>query len=165
MPLRGPISALLGLLVTSCGGVHVAGRIVENHATTFRVGWLSSDWQRIKVHDSDLTYVHHGGGTIYADHGCQAAMRDVPLDVLTNQMLFDVQVERTIARKPITLDGREALRTSIIGQVDGVPIALDIVVLQKDGCVYDLVLTSSPDVVQDREPDFELFVNGFTTVS
>ena len=61
-------------------------------------------------------------------------------------------------------DGREALRTEVTAELDGVPIALDLVVLKKDGCLYDLQLAAAPATLSQRQPDFTNFVSAFSTL-
>ena len=39
---------------------------------------------------------------------------------------------------------REALETIVVGKLDGVERKLALLVLKKDGCVYDLVLGAGP---------------------
>jgi hypothetical protein len=41
---------------------------------------------------------------------------------------------------------------------------MDIVVIQKDGCTFDMVLMTGVDVFRERDPDFDLFVQGFMTM-
>jgi hypothetical protein len=99
-------------------------------------------------------------GTI-ASHASCADADDVPLDVLTNHLLFGLEHKQERSRRPLTLDGRAALRTRLEATLDGVPVALDLVVLRKDGCTHDLMLIAPPDRLSRLEPAFERFVARF----
>ncbi|HEY0710327.1 MAG TPA: hypothetical protein VGG33_26195, partial [Polyangia bacterium] len=72
-----------------------------------------------------------------------------------------VEGRRELARARLPIDGRAALRTRLQGSLDGVPIDLDLVVLKKDGCTYDLQLATSPRDFSARQPDFDRFLSAF----
>ena len=125
------------------------------------MGELPSGWTKFHT-KSDLSYRSDRGGTIYANVECEKT-DDAPLDVLTNHLLLGVDVKNE-RRKEITLSGRKAQRTFIQGEVDGVPIHLDTVVLKKDGCTYDLALIAGPETFDRLRDDFDHFVEGFQTI-
>ncbi len=152
------------LLAGGCRSAAFSHDVYADKRTTYRVGELPTQWVRTRSEGGDVAYAHERGGTIYTDHACQGDIKDAPLDVLTNQLLFDVKI-LSESRQPITLDGREALRTRVSGELDGVPIELDIVVLKKDGCTYDLVLVSGPKTFDDRDRDFDRFIHEFDKLS
>jgi hypothetical protein len=49
----------------------------------------------------------------------------------------------------------------VAGKLDGVPVEMDLVVLKKDGCTFDLTYTAAPDRFEDRREDFRRFVREF----
>ena len=132
-------------------------------APDYRVGALNGSWRKFDVEGNDIAFKHKDGGTIFANRMCQSD-EDVPLDVLTNHLFFDMKIEREISRKEITIAGRAALRTHVIAKLDGVPVELDIVVLKKNGCTYDMALVADREAFQQRSPDFESFLRGFDRV-
>lgn len=156
---------LLALLLAGCAtrGT-LSDNLYRNGPVAFRIGELPAEWRRVQVADGQLAFHHDGGGTILAHATCEARV-DVSLDVLTNHLLFGIEGARERSRIPLSLDGRRALRTRVDGALDGVPIALDLVVLKKDSCTYDLELASSPEVFARRQADFERFFTGFARVS
>jgi hypothetical protein len=125
------------------------------------VGQLSPEWKKVDA-KGDLTFRSERGGTIYANVECDKT-DDAPLDVLTNHLLFGVDIKDE-RRKEITLAGRKALRTRVQGEVDGVPVHLDTVVLMKNGCTYDLALIAAPERFAEVEEEFDRFVAGFETI-
>ena len=138
--------------------------IFRQGEVAFRVGPLPADWQRIGSRGARLAFRHRQGGTLIVNAECPPP-DDAPLDVLTNHLLFGLGARKEVARRSLTLDGREALRTEVTAELDGVPIALDLVVLKKDGCLYDLQLAAAPATLGQRQPDFTTFVSGFSTLS
>lgn len=158
---------LLTLLAAStalaCSPISFKNHIYSNDEVSYRVGALPSAWQRFSIDDGNLAFRHTAGGTILANGMC-ADVNDVPLDVLINQALFGVAGKSEQPRERFLLDGREAMRARVSGQLDGVDVALDLVVLRKDECVYDLQLVAGREVFAAREPDFERFMRAFAQV-
>jgi hypothetical protein len=130
-------------------------------APRYRVTPPAAGWQRVGTPGDSVAFSHPAGGTMAAHATCQDA-EDVPLDVLTNHLLFGVEQRRERSRVPTTVSGRGALRTRLTGTLDGVPVGLDLVVLKKDGCTYDLLLIAAPGTIAARQPEFERFVAGFS---
>lgn len=158
---------LSALFASACAGSprSFAHGVFRDRDTTYRVGPLPPEWSRLPLRGGgDLAFANHEGGTIYADSTCGQPSEDGPLPVLLRRMLFDVQVVRELSRRELTLDGRRALATHLVGELDGVPVELELVVLEKDGCVYDLGLIAGEAAFPERRPDFERFALGFETV-
>jgi hypothetical protein len=141
------------LLVLALAGACAAPRL-EVPAPT-------GGWKAAPAREGGVAYHHaKAGGTIAANRTCED-VEDVPLDVLTNHLLIGVEERKEASRRPLTVAGRGALRTRLDGKIDGVPVGLDLVVLKKDGCVYDLMLVGSPQRVEALAPEFERFVARF----
>ena len=130
----------------------------------YRVPAPPAGWQRLGAEGDSFAYHNAGGGTMAANVTCDSG-EDVPLDVFTNHLLFGIEQRQERARTPITVDGRGALRTRIDGRLDGVPVALELVVLKKDGCVYDLFLIAPPGALTAHQPAFDRFLAGFAQVA
>jgi hypothetical protein len=154
-----PASVGLWLALAACATSSFSGGVYRNSQTAYRVGPLDATWERFHVSDCNLAFRNPAGGSIMANATCD--VRDLPLDVLTNQSLIGLEQKQEQSREVITLDGRAALRTRLSATLDGVPILLDLVVLKKDGCTYDLELVAGARAFVDREADFWRFVQGF----
>lgn len=126
----------------------------------YRVGALPSPWRKVGIGDVQLAFHHDRGGAIAAGGHC-AQRDDAPLDVLVNHLVMGLSQRREISREPLVLDGRHALRAQLTGALDGVTVAMELVVLNKDGCTYDLQLVSDPAVFAARRQDFAGFLQGF----
>ncbi len=150
MLLVGTVS--IGLALMSC----VAHRHVK-----FEVGALPSAWRPISSQRAERIFHNAGGGSIYANSSCNVSDSDAPLDVLTNHLLFEFQGVKEHGRIPFVLAGRAALRTTLEARLDGVDVALDVIVLKIDGCSVDLQLVAAPGTLPSRRADFDAFVRGF----
>ncbi len=157
MRLLGPLAWIACL---GCAAGRFEGDVYRGPQVAFRIGALGPEWRRIDLAGGDVVLRHRSGGTVVANGSCQG-LGDLPLQVLANQALFGVNDIREHGRETLTLDGRAALRLRLTGTVDGVPIDLDLVVLKKDGCVYDLQLAAPPAAFAERDQDFDRLVAGF----
>jgi hypothetical protein len=77
-----------------------------------------ASWQRLPDAGDRVAFHHTEGGTLAVNATCDKA-DDVPLDVLTNHLLFGIGDRREQVRAPITVDGRAALRTRLEGRARG----------------------------------------------
>ncbi|HWE26459.1 MAG TPA: hypothetical protein VHB97_00575 [Polyangia bacterium] len=93
------------------------------------------------------------------------AEHDAPLQVATNTLLIGFTERQVVHEELVPLAGREALHRRMRAKLDGVALALDVFVLKKDGCIYDLVYLSPPESVARGAPAFARFVAGFDTVN
>ena len=64
----------------------------------------------------------------------------------------------------LPLDGRDALRTELIAELDGVPKHYIVYVMKKDGCVYDLMWIAALPTNDGARVEFERFVQGFAAL-
>ena len=101
--------------------------------------------------------------TVALNGRCGLDGDDVPLEALTHHLFLQFTDRELVSQNRIDLDGREALRTEIIAELDGVKKHYVVYVLKKDGCVYDFVYVSPG--AKAGEAAFERFVRGFGTLS
>ena len=88
---------------------------------------------------------------------------DVPLASLTQHLFLQFTERELKSQEELTLDGRAAMRTELLGKLDGVPKHFIVYVLKKDGCVYDFWRIGEPGA--GDASSFESFVRGFATES
>lgn len=128
----------------------------------YRVGELPAGWEPIKTRARAIVFYNdEHSSTIATDAWCGNTIGDRPLESLGGELLGALADRDVQEEVPFMLDGRGALRQRAIGELDGVPIVLDIVVIKKNGCVFDLYAIMPPDEVEAVERDFELFYLGF----
>ena len=149
-----------------CGGKDsFDGRVFHAGRMSFHTGPIPSTWERVSI-DGPLVAFHdrttNGAVDVYAQCGKDAD--DVPLVALRHHLLIGF-TERAVKREEtIPFDGREALHTVLEAKLDGVPVSLDLYVLKKDGCVYDLVYVAPPSKFGNGVQGFEAFAAGFGTL-
>lgn len=134
------------LAAAACGGgATLTGRTLRTRDTSYSFGELGSGWRRIEVGDqNDVAFAHDQlDAVIQANSSCDPAL-DIPLAALTNHLLVGFTDRDIREQALVPLDAREAMRTHVVAKLDGVARELVLVVLKKDGCVYDLALIAPP---------------------
>lgn len=156
-------SAPVILSATGCGGgAHFDGARYRREEVSFQVGAIGADWRTLRVSGSqDLAWVLPGGGAVHAAGSCDPGL-DIPLESLTAHLLIGFTEREIRVQERFPMDGREAMRTHVLAKLDGVERELLLVILKKDGCVYDLGLLTAPGAGFERaRPAFEAFVAAF----
>lgn len=141
------------------------GTTYRSGPIAFQVGSVPSKWRRVDVTDASLAYrddVH--AASILLNARCHSPDDGTPLVALTNHLVMGSTMREVAAQEAEPFDGREALHTKMRAKWDGVPMALDIYVMKKDGCVYDFVYMGDPSGFDSGSKDFEGFVKGFRTL-
>jgi len=154
---------LLGLTALCCSPSNFDGKLFRQGNVAFRLEHLPPSWRNIEISDTALAFRDDEHETTVAINGrCGRDADDVPLQSLTQHLFLQFTERQVNQQHVIPLDGREALETQMVAKLDGVEKYFHVVVLKKDGCVYDfLQIANAP---QDPE-QFRYFVSGFSSAS
>lgn len=158
------LSAWVLFALPGCGGPTFDGTVYRGKDVSFRVGPLPEGWRRIEVEGALLSFRDDGSGATIAMNGrCGVDGDDVPLHALTHHLFLNFTKRRVESQNAVTLDGREALRTELSADLDGVSKQFVIYVMKKDGCVYDFVWIGVDGSSAASADEFQHFVQGFST--
>jgi hypothetical protein len=162
---RFVLLALLGCAsVAACASSGFDGHVYRNGQLRFRVGQIPSNWRAIDVDDALLAFRDDPANATIAVNGrCGVDGDDVPLASLTQHLFLQFTARDIETQKPLSLDGREALRTELTAALDGVKKHYVVYVLKKDGCVYDFMYIAG-DGDAGAIASFDAFVQGFSTL-
>lgn len=147
-------------MLAACGGASFQQGVYADEFTRYRVGALSPDWKAVQADGNDLAFYRSNMGTIAVNSTCQE-YDDVPLSALVNHLLFDTTERDVRIDETVTLVGRGAKHLLVNLELDGVPLQVELFVLRKDGCVFDLSHISARDVDPSAREAFLAFVGGF----
>lgn len=152
----------LALLAPGCRHVRFEDFTLTKPDVRYRIGELPKGWHRVFLEDNDLAFAEDGdtGRAIAANATCEGH-DDPPLPVLTRHLLMGFTEREEQGQALLALDGREALRSHFTAKLDGVPVDLDLVVLKKDGCVFDFSYVAPLARGAERRADFETLLAGF----
>lgn len=166
MKTRPAISIALTLALgcaMGCAGASFRNGVYEDENVRYRVGALGSAWRRVDVEGDDLAFRRAGFGTISVNSTC-TDYEDVPTTALLNHLLFETRARRFLVEEDVTLDGRGARHVIAQVELDGVPVELEIFLLKKDGCVFDLVHVCGVPAPAGASEEFEAFVQRFAVL-
>jgi len=162
-----PGCVLVLLALVGCGGAQaqLEGDVYKSGAVAFRVAKIPPSWRPIQVGSAALAYRDDPNeASILVNGRCGERDGDAPLVALTNQLIMGTTERSVMTEETLPLDAREALHTRMKAKLDGVPLAFDIWVMKKDGCVYDLVYVAPPERLDAGVGEFERFVRGFHAI-
>jgi len=155
---------VLVLLAVGCAGSQsFRDRVFDDGTVRYRVGSLASQFEPISVGDNDLAWHHPSYGTISVNATCKQ-YEDVPPRALLNQLLIGTTAREYRVEETVTLDGRAAQHLLADVEMDGVPITIDVYLIVKDGCVYDLTHVAGRERAESARPVFQKFVSQFAVI-
>jgi hypothetical protein len=157
------LTVALGVAAAACSTSQFDGRVFREGEVAFRLSHLPPTWRRIEIKDTALAFRDDENAATIAINGrCGKDAEDVPLRALTQHLFLQFTDRRLEEQQLLALDGREALATQLVAKLDGVEKHFVVVVLKKDGCVYDFLQIAGH--ARDPEP-FLQFVQGFSSLS
>lgn len=129
---------------------------------TFTVGALPAPWKRYRTRASGLTFRHGVTGAMLTLHtGCGGSFEDTTLKNLMGGLFGGIPLDREIGDQTFQLDGREAYRSATLRRIDGVPVYCEAVVVKKNNCSFDFILTAPEGAAASVRGAFNGFVQGF----
>jgi hypothetical protein len=155
---------LLLVFIWGCAHGHydAAERRVCTRDTCYRMGELPG-WELLRHKNGEVAFYRSEFDAIaQANATCRDDAEAASLEVLMRHLLIgytDVQVQE---EERVRLNGREALHHVVQARLDGVPMMLDLYVLKRNGCIFDLSLAAPPGRYSSVQRDFEHFVAGFS---
>ncbi len=164
-----PFVSLVALLASLAGACAATssfdGAVYHGPYVSFRVATPPATWKRVSLPAADLAFRDAAhDGSVLVNSRCASSDRDAPLLSLTEHLIIGTTDRHVSREETIPFDAREARHTLLQARLDGVPMAYDIFVLKKDGCVFDFVYVAPPDAAPRGAAEFEQFVQGFHTV-
>jgi hypothetical protein len=146
-----------------CAGATFSQGVYSNDFVTYRVGQVGPGWERVQLDDDVLAFHHPKQGTVSITSTC-SDYEDVPEEALLNHLLFGMRERNFRSEEMVTVDGRGALHAVIDVQVDGVPVTLEVYLMKKDGCVYDMTLISSREAFDGARDVLTKLIAGFHVI-
>ena len=154
----------VALSLLGCASQPYNGNVYDDGKLRFHTGPVPAGWHGIEADGTLLAFrADQHDATVALNGRCGIDGDDVPLPSLTQHLFLQFTEREQKSQQELMLDGRAALRTDLVGKLDGVPKRFLVYVLKKDGCVYDFWRVSEPG--GDDSAAFEGFVKGFSTGS
>jgi hypothetical protein len=163
-------SALLALLAVGCvpsTSWRASDRRLCSGAVCYRLGALAPGWRIVRTSGAQIDFFNQAlDAVIQGNATCRADNDASPLGALTANLLLGYTERRARSQETIALAGREALETIVEAKLDGVPLLIDLVVLKRNNCIFDLsyaapINADAPRAEAVRAAEFPRFVAGF----
>jgi len=136
------LAILLVAALSSCRHGSLEDGFYIKSETRYYVGQTPAGWRRVDFQDNDLAYASEDGQRLIATNATCKEYEDAPLKVLLRHVLMGFTEAQTLDQQTKMLDGREALFSHSKAKLDGIPRELSLVVMRKDGCIYDFMQIS-----------------------
>lgn len=135
-------------------------KLIKKQHRQYGIGQINETWRQKNFSGADLFFEHQNkNAAIFFSSQCDN-ISDSPLEALTSQILVGLTNINVKTQNKIDLAGREALLSEIEAKMDGVPRFLKIMVLKKNGCVFDGVFSSSL-ANKELKQDFDALITDF----
>jgi hypothetical protein len=158
--------ALLALPLLACAGPQYDGTTFRNDEVAFRIGPPPARWRTLQTDEALIAFRDDSAhATIAVGGRCGQDGDDVPLRALTQHLFLQFTDRSLVEERELMLDGRAALQTELLAQLDGVPKRFSVFVMKKDGCVYDFVRIADASAGDAGRAEFQSFVKSFQTLS
>ena len=121
----------------------------------------AAPFEEVSVTSADKVWQSKKTGNTIALNSLCKKYEPMTLDNLKKNMLSgfdDLKIEKT---ENVTLSDREAQRILASGKAEGVPITVNILILKKNNCTYDIAYIARTAHFEKEKPQFEKFIQGF----
>lgn len=129
---------------------------------TYAFGAPPSEWREVRdLGEVQVAWVRPDiAGAIELRAQCEE-QGDSSLQQYTDHLRIDWTVWTVVEQRDERLLGRAALRTIVDAEIDGVRRRNELLVVKKNGCLFDLRYSASPSGFSAGRPAFEAVVAGF----
>lgn len=142
-------------LLAACAGAQLRDGRFENERVRYALEEPGAGWAMLRVPGANAAWRHETlSAALLVNSHCEG-VDDAPLDVLTRHLVMGWSDVTLGEAQPRTVAGRAALETMAEASLDGIPRRLRLLVVKKDGCVYDVVLDARPETFDAALPAFE----------
>ncbi len=182
------LAAVLVLLSCSACARGISGEVYvppyqpiwkgQNKLPSYRVGLPGAGWEPMAGDGLQAAWHHSTDPAAIQVRGECEQHGDSDLEDFTDHMRIDYS-DWAIVEEPTgeldaegrprmrpkqyytTIAEREALRTTVRANLDGVEVMIEYVVLKKDGCLFDLTYIAKPRDFEAHTGEFQKVIDGF----
>ena len=150
----------------------------KNRLPSYRFGSPGPDWDPLTTKGLQVAWHHTSDPAVIQVFGECENHGDSDLEDFTDHQRIDysswaiveeptgeLDAEGRPRQRPkqyyTTVAGREALRTTVRANLDGVEVMIEYVVVKKDGCLFDLTYIAKPDDFDQHTLEFQKVIDGF----
>jgi hypothetical protein len=106
-------------------------------------GHLPSAWTQISNESADFAILNNLTHSVFLFNSACRKFEASDLNSLVSSMLTGVEIVKTIEKKFISYQNRDAIDMTVLGKVDGIERYFHLLTTNKNNCIYDFVLIST----------------------
>lgn len=157
------LKMLMGLALLSlsaCVSVSLKKEpIVRSDKYTFQNP--SGNFKRIDPDNADHAWRNSKTGNTIAIISECSTSKDPELATLESESMEALSSSKILSSKTLNFNDREALRSVGEGNIDGVPVKIDVLNFKKSTCMYSLTYFGRSSSFANDQSEFENFIKGF----
>lgn len=160
MNWRAPLM-LMVLLACACAGPSLKSGVYDDGVVHYKVAGPGPEWSTVDIEGANAAWFNdESAAALLVNSHCEG-VQDAPLEALTKHLTIGMTDREVVKVRRFEVSRREALETEMNARMDGVERRLIILVVKKDGCVYDIVLDSHPSTIDRSRPGYERVRDAF----
>lgn len=151
--------AIFSYSLIGCINIPIGSKSVKK-SDSISVVAPSQPYEKSNSKHIDQGWIHPKTGSTISYLSDCADSGEISLKQMEITALGALQNLKVMDSKELYFSDRKALRTKAQGDIDGVSIDVDLLVLKKNGCRYTFTLTGFPQTFTQMQNDFNQFLKG-----
>lgn len=151
---------LLNFTLVGCINLPFGNNKERERSKSIKINAPSVNYENYDSKNIDQGWIHSKNGTTISYLSDCTESNDVSLKQMEITALGGLQNLKIIEQSDLTFAERKALRTHAQGEVDGVIVDVDLLLIKKNGCRYTFTLTGFPQTFSQAKSDFNQFLKG-----
>jgi hypothetical protein len=148
-------------MFAACNTPQVNDGKFSDSKVEYKLGEPGKGWHEMRLEQANGAWHDDAlDASILVNSHC-AGVADSPLEGLTSDLMMGMTDRNIESQKTIPFSGRDAMETVATAKLDGVERKLEMFVLKKDGCVYDIVLDSDSAHFDAAQAGYSKVRDGF----
>ena len=158
---------LVGMLWlgAGCAGARVVQGIYLDSENRYQIRLPAAPWISISLDGAALSFRQPALQAALAFSVECTSSEPGELPWVARHLFFGLREKRIQRREQISLHGAEGVRTWLMAELDGVPVAVEGVTARRGECLYDFMYVAPPATFARGRSDFQTFVESWTPLA
>ena len=153
---------LMTIILGGCVSVHIAPPKAER-STGVKFEAPASPFTKAAADNVDGIWRNTKNGNAISYLSDCSDTSDPPLTSIEQGVLTGLNPYTYVAQKETKFEGRAARRSTVKGQVDGIPSIVDLLIFKRNNCIYILSYAGLEQHHETNKKSFDEFISRFKT--
>ena len=169
-PLLLPLRSLLlrprtlliasALLLSSCLSVNIGGGKMKK-SEGVKISAPPAPFQDAKNQNADRAWINKKNGNTISYLSVCNDPADPSIEAASQDLFNDLTGSQIVKTEHFSFNHRDALRTEVKGEIDGVPTQITAVIFKRNDCMYTISYVGVVKAYADDHARFESFLTSF----